>query len=791
MVALSRHRPTIAVLSAPRYRADALALGALSLFVATLGWDLAAGGTRIGLDSAVFFYPIFGLLGDRLASGDLLPGWNPHQFAGAPLLADPQSGWGYLPAMLVFTVFPLTTAAPAFALLHVLMAAFGLYALSRVLGVGPLGALVAGSAFAGSGFVRDRSVCCFAHMMVAVWIPPMLIGIELALRAKSWSARIGWWALGGFSISQIFAGWLGQGAVYALLLLGLWAVVRTMIVPARERSRSWNGRASDLVLHGAAVLGLGFGLAAMTLLPRLEFNRLSSLDGGYSGVEATVGGLVQLRGDADRLLHPGGWYAGAAALALALTAPLLARRYWQTWLLSACAALALVLSFRQTTPLHALLYQILPGFERLHRHYPERLLLILYLSIALLAGVAIDALRGRGSRAPIAALLPAAAFAAALGFDATVPAWAKLLAIVTIVVVALAAVPIAPLRSAIPIALALVVVVDGFGSGPKAVDKFPRVDLADYYLPTESARFLAGQTAAEPSRYFGYAPQIILSDQWVPAPYRFLFADPATANLVVNNRATSTGLEDVQGYNPVRLQRFVELFDRANQQSQEYREANVLPGGIHSPLLDLLNTRYIVVSGEQPTPLELAGLPVVFDNGAARILERPNPLPRAWLVHEARQATDEETRTALLAGAFDPRTVALVPGPPPALQPPANPANDRVTIVDHAADEIRITTESDSASLLLMSEIVYPAWEATVDGEPVEILTADGLIRAIAVPAGSHTIVARFDSSSLKLGLAITATTLLGIVLGAGLATYHQRRHRRARSRIARRGPAW
>ena len=65
---------------------------------------------------------------------------------------------------------------------------------------------------------------------------------------------------------------------------------------------------------------------------------------------------------------------------------------------------------------------------------------------------------------------------------------------------------------------------------------------------------------------------------------------------------------------------------------------------------------------------------------------------------------------------------------------------------------------------MVASEIVYPAWHATLDGQPVPILTADGAFRAVGVPPGTHVIEMTYQSLSLVLGLALTVSTTLALV---------------------------
>ena len=102
------------------------------------------------MDTATAFYPWYAYLGESLRSGHI-PMWNPHQFAGTPFAADPESGWTYLPAMLLFTALPLVQAANAFLLVHVLLAGLATYALARSLGIPPIGAVVGASPFTAKG----------------------------------------------------------------------------------------------------------------------------------------------------------------------------------------------------------------------------------------------------------------------------------------------------------------------------------------------------------------------------------------------------------------------------------------------------------------------------------------------------------------------------------------------------------------------------------------------------------------------------------------------------------------
>jgi hypothetical protein len=117
----------------------------------------------------------------------------------------------------------------------------------------------------------------------------------------------------------------------------------------------------------------------------------------------------------------------------------------------------------------------------------------------------------------------------------------------------------------------------------------------------------------------------------------------------------------------------------------------------------------------------------------------------------------------------DPREVALLETDPPSLASPEDAAAETVTIDRYEADEIRLNVHAQADGLLVMSETYDPGWKATVDGEEVDILIADHALRAVPVPAGTHTVMLRHQPASLTAGLAISLGTI-ALLLVAGLA---------------------
>jgi hypothetical protein len=192
-----------------------------------------------------------------------------------------------------------------------------------------------------------------------------------------------------------------------------------------------------------------------------------------------------------------------------------------------------------------------------------------------------------------------------------------------------------------------------------------------------------------------------------------------------------------------------------NGQSQSYHTASVLEGGLDSPLLDLLNTRYIVmpaaVPPNRPDLFHLAQrYPTVYRDGTTRILENRNALPRAWIVHEAVRTKTGQILPQFEDGSVDPHLTALLDTNAPALVPAEDPSAETVRITARDNDEIRLSVNVTSRALVVLSEIWDPDWTATVDGRSTRIYRMDYMFRGVVVEPGAHEIVLRYPVTLIR-----------------------------------------
>jgi len=76
----------------------------------------------------------------------------------------------------------------------------------------------------------------------------------------------------------------------------------------------------------------------------------------------------------------------------------------------------------------------------------------------------------------------------------------------------------------------------------------------------------------------------------------------------------------------------------------------------------------------------------------------------------------------------------------------------------------RIEITASGPGRLILSEVMYPGWQARVDGAPAPLEPVDGLLRGVALPAGEHRVEFDFRPAVLRAGLLVTGAGLLALL---------------------------
>jgi hypothetical protein len=192
------------------------------------------------------------------------------------------------------------------------------------------------------------------------------------------------------------------------------------------------------------------------------------------------------------------------------------------------------------------------------------------------------------------------------------------------------------------------------------------------------------------------------------------------------------GIEQTLGYSPLR---FV-AYDRAMGARQNAHEARrTLPAdfvGYGAPLARLLGIRVVATGAPIETmlpPAATAGLEPLGREGPTWLYRPPAPLTRLLAVGGA-----------IVDGAAIPadpeRTVALAYASSPVdALPPAAPPPGTVAIRGWGPGRIEAEVVFDRPGVVVVNEIRHPGWIATVNGAPADLVPANRLFMALALPA--------------------------------------------------------
>jgi hypothetical protein len=199
------------------------------------------------------------------------------------------------------------------------------------------------------------------------------------------------------------------------------------------------------------------------------------------------------------------------------------------------------------------------------------------------------------------------------------------------------------------------------------------------------------------------------------------------------------------------------------------RYADLLGAAIESP--DLLRVMGVThVAGDRPWP----GAELVYANDVAALYRLPDALGRAWVVPAARQVSPDEILTALTDPNFDPAAETLLEVP---ISHPQSPIlNLQSLALQDGPNRVTIRAALDAPGYLVLADIRYPGWRATVDGEPAELLRANYAFRAVQLETGEHTVEMIYRPTSVLVGGALSLAALA--VIAAGLVWARRREAR-------------
>jgi hypothetical protein len=216
----------------------------------------------------------------------------------------------------------------------------------------------------------------------------------------------------------------------------------------------------------------------------------------------------------------------------------------------------------------------------------------------------------------------------------------------------------------------------------------------------------------------------------------------ATAGLT-NDSYTSYHHKSIGGYHGAKLQRYQDLID--NQLNKQ-----------NMACFNMLNAKWVITQGQ---------------NGQPQAQRNFQACGNAWAVSNVQYAATADAEMTALSS-FDPKQTAIVP------QEYTSTLNGKT---DFAPAKLKLTTYDPKFleysfeggdAFVVFSEIYYQGsgndWQAYIDGEAVDHLRVNYLLRGLQVPSGKHTITFEFAPKSYYVGRKINfaGSAILLLLLG-------------------------
>ncbi len=159
--------------------------------------------------------------------------------------------------------------------------------------------------------------------------------------------------------------------------------------------------------------------------------------------------------------------------------------------------------------------------------------------------------------------------------------------------------------------------------------------------------------------------------------------------------------------------------------------------------------------------------------GDIRVYENQFAMPRAWLVSEWIQAPPAAILTAIQTAqlpdgrTFDPHRMALVEGWGSQKLPDLQPT-DVAQVVKIVDTQVQIQTQTAADAFLVLSDVNYPGWQVTIDGQVAPLLSVNYVQRGVKVPAGSHLVQFAFRPRLFTVGAIVTGLAVCLGMMGWG-----------------------
>jgi hypothetical protein len=743
----------------------ALIIAIFALAFLVPAWPWLSGAVTVPYDAKSTFFPPVEFMARAFHTGES-PFWMPNVFAGWPNIADPQS----MLLSPLHVLLALANAAPgmwandAVTFAYLFIGGLGIILYFRDRGWHAAGALIAALAFAFGGAASARlqhtgQVISLCYLPLALWLLAraldrssagygVLAGIAGALivlgrdqvallEVYVLAGFVAWhWLDGDGRAVRLRASFkpLIAGGVTGALIVAVPILLTELLALNSNRPEFTYVEAGRGSLHWTHLLSLAFPDLFGAMNPKVDFWGA----GGWAWNERF--------GLADLFLaqNMGLLYSGALA-AVTLAIGIGRGALWSREIRFFAIAALLTAFFMSGwyTPVFRVMYELMPGVKLFRR--PADATFVFGALIGIMAGYVVHRWLTDTSRATLLQRTVEIGVGAFV-FGSTV--WLAN----TTVGVAPALKPIVAGVICVALAVLVLIVARRLASGAPATATlllvvFTTADLAWNNAPHESA-------GLPPARY-DVLRAGMQNETVALIKQRLAKQEPNHRDRIESvgieyhwpNMCLIHGCEQVFGHNPLRLKWFYDatrVGDTVAAVGQ--RPFSPLYPSWRSTFADLFGVRLIATGvpiERIDTSLKPGDLNFIARTKDAYVYENPRALPRVMLVGGWKVADFNELTASGWPADVDPQKTVLLE------KAPSLPAGSAIAgtarLVRYANTEVVVEVDAPSGGILVLNDVWHPWWQVTIDGADAEIMRANVIFRAVAVPVGKHTVRFTFE----------------------------------------------
>lgn len=246
-----------------------------------------------------------------------------------------------------------------------------------------------------------------------------------------------------------------------------------------------------------------------------------------------------------------------------------------------------------------------------------------------------------------------------------------------------------------------------------------------------------------------------------------------------NENTTSYYHKSIGGYHPAKLRRYQELVDAyigkemgktASAVAGAAGDMTKVNGDSIFPVINMLNTKYFIMG---------------LQNNQTVPIQNPYAYGNAWFVDKVNYVDNANQELDGLA-AIDLRHEAVADKKFEKQLGTAvkQESTSMATLKSYEPNNLKYEVNSEKGGVLVFSEIYYPGWTATVDGQPVELGRVNYVLRAMNIKPGKHEVVLDFHPASINNteAVAYTAYAILMVMAAFGVFMEWYKRHRKAKA---------